>query len=247
MDTGELVLALAAVAVGFFAKGVTGVGGPSLAIPVLAAFTGVEYAVAVIAIPTALANIWLLMDTKSAAKDTGWFLIPMLAAGFVGTVLGVWLLLSIDDQVMAVVLGAFMLLYIVWYLFNPEAKLSDRSARRLAAPAGLAAGALHGATGISAPVVATYIHSLRLPRTAFVFAVSVPFLVLGLVQIASLVALGGYDRGRIVAGVLACIPVIVVTPIAMRLGKGLSVRTFQYVVLAVLAAAAVRLLWSGLT
>ena len=56
MDAGEILLVLAAVAFGFFAKGVTGLGGPPLAIPVLATFMGVEYAVAVIAIPAALAN-----------------------------------------------------------------------------------------------------------------------------------------------------------------------------------------------
>lgn len=75
---------------------------------------------------------------------------------------------------------------------------------------------------------------------------SVPFFFLGLMQIASLAALGGYDRARVTAGVLACIPVLVVTPIAMRVGRRLSVQVFQYVVLAVLGLAAVRLLWSGL-
>ena len=52
-------------------------------------------------------------------------------------------------------------------------------------------------------------------------------------------------QDRITAGVLACIPVVVVTPIAMRVGERLSVRVFQYVVLAVLGSAAIRLLWSG--
>ena len=37
MDAGEILLVLAAVSFGFFAKGVTGLGGPPLAIPVLAA------------------------------------------------------------------------------------------------------------------------------------------------------------------------------------------------------------------
>ena len=66
-------------------------------------------------------------------------------------------------------------------------------------------------------------------------------------QILSLAALGGYDQSRITAGILACVPVVVVTPIAMRVGKNLSVQTFQYVVLVVLGVAAVGLMWSGLT
>jgi uncharacterized membrane protein YfcA len=246
MQAGEILLVLAAVALGFFAKGVTGLGGPMLAIPVLASFMGVEYAVAVIAIPSALANFWLMVKNRSAASDIRWFLVPMMVAGVVGTLLGVWLLVSIDDRIMSVVLGVFMLLYIIWYLLDPERTIDDRLARRLAAPAGLGAGVLIGATGISAPVVGTYVHSLRLDRSRFVFAVSVPFFFLGLMQIVSLAAFGGYDEARITAGIIACIPVLVVTPIAMRIGTRLSAQAFQYVVLVVLGIAAVRLLWSGL-
>lgn len=246
METGELLLVLGAVSLGYFAKGVTGLGGPALSIPVLASFMGVEYAVAVIAFPTALANIMLVTETRAAASETRWFLVPMLVAGLLGTMVGVWLLLSIDADIMSVLLGVFMLGYIVWYLFNPDRKLSRRAASRLAAPAGLAAGALQGSTGISAPVVATYAHSLHLPRASFVFAISLPFLVLGLTQIVSLVALGGYDRDRVIAGLLASALVLVITPVAMRVGRNLSVEVFQYVVLAVLGLAALRLLWSGI-
>ena len=59
---------VAAVAIGFFAKGVTGLGGPLLAIPVLAGFTGVEYAVVVIAIPTFLANCWHFGSSRVPAE-----------------------------------------------------------------------------------------------------------------------------------------------------------------------------------
>ena len=246
MDAGEIFLVLAAVAVGFFAKGVTGLGGPPLAIPVLATFMGVEYAVAVIAIPAALANGWLMIENRSAATEIRSYLVPMMATGVVGTLLGVWLLLTIDDRIMSVLLGVFLLLYIVWFLVDPERKIADQTAQRLAAPAGFGAGVLVGATGVSAPVIGTYFHSLRLARTGFVFAVSVPFFFLGLMQIVSLAALGGYDQARVTAGILACIPVIVVTPVAMRVGKRLSMQAFQYVVLAVLGLAALRLLWSGL-
>ena len=246
MDIGEILLVLAAVALGFFAKGVTGLGGPPLAIPVLASFMGVEFAVAVVAIPAALANFLLIIENRSAAADTKWFLVPMLATGLVGTVIGVWVLLSVDDRIMSVVLGVLIVLYIVWYLVQPEGNVDPAFARRLALPAGFGAGLLAGATGISAPVVGTFVHSLRLTRAGFVFAVAVPFFILGLMQIGSLAVFGGYDQERVIAGIIACVPVVAVIPIAMRVGKKLSVETFQWLVLAVLGVAAVQLLWSGL-
>ena len=247
MDYGQIALVLIAVAVGFFAKGITGIGGPMLAIPVLAAFMGVEFAVAVIAIPTLVANVWLLWQNRDASSTVRRYLIPMLIAGTFGIFIGVWLLVSIDDRVLSLILALTVIGYIIWYLATPNLEMGEETAQRLAAPVGLVGGGLHGATGISAPVVATYFHSLNLPRTSFVIAVTIPFAVLGAVQIVSLAAVGAYDRERIIAGLVAIIPVVVVLPFATRIGERVSQRTFQILVLVVLGTAAVRLLWSVVT
>ena len=246
MDATEIVLVLMTVAVAYLVKGMTGLGGPSLAVPVLAGFFGVEFTVAVIAIPTAMSNVWLVWENRAEAPGLRRYLAPLLAAGLVGTVLGVWVLVSIDDRIMSVILGVIILLYIAWYLLKPQAQVDDQTAVRLAWPAGLGGGVLLGSTGVAAPVIATYVHSLRMARSGFVLGVSAPFLVLGIVQIATLSALGGYDRERIVAAVAACIPVLIVTPIGMWIGRRISVVAFQYAVLAILGVAAARLLWAGL-
>ena len=242
MEAGEVAIVVVVVTVAFFVKGVTGLGGPPLVIPVIATFMGVEWAVAVVAIPAALANGWLLFENRASLPVVRPFIAPMLAAGVVGTILGVMILLTVDDRIMSVVLGVLILLYIAWYLLNPSYRLSDRTARLLAWPAGFGGGVLHGTTGVAAPIVATYVHSLQLPRSGFVAGISVPFFVLGLVQMGSLIAFGGYDQERIVSGLAVCIPVLLVTPAGMWLGRRLSSQTFQYAVLVVLGLAAVRLL-----
>jgi len=244
MDTGQIAIVLVAVALGFFAKGVTGIGGPMFAIPVLASFMGVEYAVAVIAIPTLVANAWLLWTNRGARSTVRRYLVPFLIAGTVGIVAGVWILVSVDDRAVSLVLALAVIGYIIWYLVNPQFELSDTTAQRLAPPTGFIAGGLHGATGISAPVVGTYFHSLGLLRTSFIIAVTVPFFVLGAAQIASLAYLGAYSAERLIAGAIAIVPAVGVLPLGQRVGERVSQRTFQYLVLAVLFAAALRLLWS---
>ena len=242
MEVGEIVLVLVVVALAFLVKGATGLGAPPLVIPVLATFMGVEWAVAVVAIPAILSNGMLLVETRDSLAGIWPFMAPMLATGALGTYVGVSILLTVDDRTISIVLGVMLLVYIAWYLFNPASKLGDRSARWLAWPAGLVGGVLQGTTGVSAPVIATYAHSLGLPRSGFVAAVAVPFGALGVIQVVSLLALGGYDRERIIAALIACVAVLVVTPLGMKLGRRLSSRAFQYVVLAVLGLAAVRLL-----
>lgn len=246
MEVGEITLVVLAVLVGFFAKGVTGIGGPMVAVPVLAGFMGAEYAVVVIAIPTFLANCWLLWKTRGGATGIGWFMTPLLVAGVFGTILGAWILTSVDERVISIFLAALVVAYIIWYFAGPDVKLADTWARRLSTPVGFSGGALAGATGIAAPVIATYVHALDMARAAFIFAVTLPFWTLGAAQLISYAGLGAYDPGRVVAGVVAAVPTLAVLPLATRFGEKLSHRAFQIAVLAVLAASAVRLIWSVL-
>ncbi|HEU4320599.1 MAG TPA: sulfite exporter TauE/SafE family protein [Acidimicrobiia bacterium] len=247
MDATEITLVVIAVLVGFFAKGATGIGGPMLAVPVLAGFMGAEYAAAVIAIPTFVANCWLMWKMRDGATGISWFMTPLLVAGAVGTLGGAWLLTSVDEDTISLVLAGLVIAYIVWYFVGPEEKLSDRWARRLAAPVGFSGGALVGATGIGAPVIASYVHALEMARSAFIFAVTLPFWVLGGAQMVAYGYLGVLDSERLIAGLIASIPALAVMPPASKVGEKLSHRRFQIIVLAILAAAALRLIWTALT
>jgi hypothetical protein len=246
LSTAEVVILIVTVVIGFVAKGVTGIGAPLIIVPVMAGFTGLEFAVAVVVIPTVIANTWLLWRTREAVPEVAWFLWPLLVAGAVGTVVGSWILVTLDDRIMTITLAVIVLAYIGWSLLNRDFKLSDRWARRLSAPAGLLGGVLQGGTGASGPVVATYVHALSLERAAFVLAVTLPFQVLGAVQLVSLTVLGGYDRERLIFGAIATIPALLAMGPAMNLGSRLSKSTFRMVVLIMLALASIRLIWSVL-
>jgi uncharacterized membrane protein YfcA len=67
-----------------------------------------------------------------------------------------------------------------------------------------------------------------------------------MVQVATLAALGGYDRERLTAAAIATIPALLAMRPAMRLGKRLPQETFRSIVLVVLGLAAVRLIWIAL-
>ncbi len=244
MDIAQILLVLVAVSAGFFAKGVTGIGGPMVAIPVLAAFTDVEYAVAVIAIPTLAANTWMTWVYRDSAASVRKYLVPLLIAGAVGVVGGALILVTVREEFLSIALAVFVIAYVLWYLTHAEFQLSEKTAGRLTVPVGFVGGGLQGATGISAPVIATFMHSLRLPRTGFIFAITVPFQVLGMVQVISMATLGVYDQERLVASLIAILPVVVVLPIATRVSGKLSQRSFETVVLILLVAMAIRLIWS---
>ncbi len=246
MELGQIVLVVAAVMTGFFIKGITGIGAPLLVVPILAGTLGLEFAVTVVAIPTVVANTWLLWETRRSVREVAWFLWPLLVAGVFGTVFGAWVLLNIDTRVMTLALSAAVLSYIVWSLINRDFTLSETWAKRISAPAGFLGGILQGGTGASGPVIGTYVHALNLDRAAFILAVTIPFQILGVVQIVSLAAFGGYDRERLTVAAIATIPALVAMRPALKVGDRMSKGAFRLAVLVVLAAAAIRLIWTAL-
>lgn len=111
--------------------------------------------------------------------------------------------------------------------------------RYTAAPVGAAAGALQGQQ-ISAPIVATYLHSYRMEQRAFVFVLTTVFQVLALAQIVALarrIQPGG-GSGR---SMLSLLPIMAALALGARVPRKVSVRTFDLIVLAVLGGSAAKL------
>ncbi|HLT96732.1 MAG TPA: sulfite exporter TauE/SafE family protein [Acidimicrobiia bacterium] len=238
---GDLFLILGAVTLGFFVKGVTGMGGPMLSTPLIAATTSVEHAVVVVSFANLLSNLWLIWENRRAGSGLRWLLVPMLSAGVVGTVVGTWLLTELDDRILSWTLAAVVFLYILRFLFRPDVRLEKPAARRLAVPVGLSGGLLTGGTGIGGPVFATYLHGLRLERSTFVLVSGLIFGLLSPIQIGLLASWGVFDSGRLVQAALALVPVLIVTPVGMAVSRRLPQRVFEYVVLFLLAYSAIRL------
>ena len=102
------------------------------------------------------------------------------------------------------------------------------------------AGTFQGAIGISGPIVGSWIHSYRLPRSAHILSVTTLFLIIGVGQLTVLVANGEF-AGRVGATALACIPVLVAIPVGTRLRSHVSGRGFDLAVIALLGASAIAL------
>jgi uncharacterized protein len=239
--TTDLLVVVGAITAAYLVKGVTGIGGPLLAIPVIASVSGVEHAVVVLSFANVVSNGWLLWEHRAGAAGTGFVMIPFLTVGTVATIAGTWLLTEIDDRLLSVVVAAVIVGYVVSYLTDSRLELDRRGARRWAAPVGLVGGALLGATGTGGPLIATYLHSIRLSRSSFVLALSLTFQVLGAIQLAALLWLDAFTEERTVQALWAIIPVVAMTPLGIALGRRVSQRRFEMLVLALLAFAAVRL------
>lgn len=240
----DLFLILVAVAFAFLVKGVAGFGGPLLAVPILAPSLGVEHAVVVVSVGNLISNVMMLWEHRTGFEDTRPLLVRLLSAGAAGTVLGTWLLTRLDNRPLALAVAALVLGYIAVSLARPDLRMDLSRGLKLAWPIGAFGGLVHGATGNSGPVFGTFLHSLGLARSSFVFALTVPFLVFGSIQVVTLFSLGAFTAERTSQALWAILPVLVVIPIGTRIARRLNRRAFERIVMALLAFAALRLLLS---
>ncbi|HET8740557.1 MAG TPA: sulfite exporter TauE/SafE family protein [Acidimicrobiia bacterium] len=244
--TSEFLLVMGVISVAYLIKGVTGIGGPLLAVPFIAALTNVEYAVVALSIANLFSNGGLLWEHRQGAKGTGFVMIPFLTVGTLATIAGTWVLTEIDDRILSVLIALVIVAYIWRHFANPEFGLSAEMARKSAAPMGLVGGGLLGATGTAGPLIATYLHAVRLGRSSFIYMMSLTFQVFGLIQLVTLVVLGAFDQERTMVALWAIVPAVVMTSVGIRIGRRLDQKVFEMVVLALLGLAAVRLLLSAL-
>ncbi|HET9946029.1 MAG TPA: sulfite exporter TauE/SafE family protein [Actinomycetes bacterium] len=242
----DLLVIVAAIALGAFVKGATGGGLPQIAIPVMAAFVGVERSVVVMAIPGVVANGWLVWTHRGEARDTR-DLPVMLVGGAVGAVIGTLALEGLDARVLSGVLAALIIGYVVLSFARPGFHLPPRVTRVASPPVGVAAGGLQGATGISGPLLSTYLHGFGLRPRAYVFALATLFFGFALVQTVSLVAVGLYTPSRLAQSLLALIPIAVALPLGSWAARRMSVTAFNRVVLVLLLASAVALAHEAVT
>ncbi|MGY1809425.1 sulfite exporter TauE/SafE family protein [Blastococcus sp. SYSU D00669] len=246
MSAVDLAVIVVAIAAGAFVKGATGGGLPQIAIPVMAIFLGVEHAVVVMAIPGVVANGWLVWTHRAEAGHTR-DLPGMLVAGTVGAVAGTFLLTSLDGRILSGALAVVIIGYITVALLRPGFTIPARVTRVASPPVGLVAGGLQGATGISGPLLTTWLHGFGLPPRAYVFALSSLYFVFAAVQAVTLAAVGLYTPSRLVESLLALLPILPFLPLGSAAARRLSPRTFQRVVLVLLAASVVSLVHDTFT
>ncbi|MGH2827360.1 MAG: sulfite exporter TauE/SafE family protein [Actinomycetota bacterium] len=246
IELDALAIILLAMAAGGVVKGATGMGLPQVAIPVMATFLGVEAAVVIMAIPGIVTNTWMLWNHRSSYKQTR-DLPTLLVLGAVGTIAGSLALDSLNEDVLSFILAAMIGLYVVVFFSHPNLRLTPGFTRIASPPVGVAAGLLQGSTGMSGPLISTYLHSYRMERAVFVVALTTIFQFFAVVQAATLLGVGLYTTERFVLSILSVFAAMASLPLGERLGARWSRRTFEITVIVILVASATKLIYDAVT
>ncbi len=182
----RLIVAVAAVLLAGFAKSVTGMGLPVLAVPILAALYGdLRLVLLCTVLGTVLTDppmVWRYRAHWRESTMLGGFLI----AGVIGMVIGTHVLTVVKGAWLAGALAVVVIAFIVSSLTGRVPTMPRVVAVRIAPLVGLICGVLQGSAGAAGPVSTSYLVSTRMPRGSFLFAINVIFLTLDATQFVSL-------------------------------------------------------------
>lgn len=236
----DLAVAIAAIALGGVLKGATGAGAPVVAVPILAMLYDVPLAVTVFAVPNLLSNVWQGWRYR-AHRLPGRFTLVYAGSGAAGAVAGTWMLARMPSAALLLLTAMAVFIFIAFRLMRPDWRLGFATARRLAAPVGVAAGVLQGAAGLSAPVSVTFLNAMKLERATFIPTISAFFATMSAVQLPLLAGYGLMTPTRFLYGLGALAVIMAALPVGEALARHVPARVFDRVILILLAVVALRL------
>lgn len=229
------------LAAGGLVKGVTGMGLPLVAVPIMTLFVPVPVAVSIMSIPIIVANLWQSWQGgmwRQVVRRT-W---PLLAVQPFGMAAGVALLAWADPRIVIGVLGVLTLLFVAMAHYQPDVVISPQQERWVAPTLGLCSGFSGGVSSLFGTPIAIYLFLLGLKKDEFVAAIGVTYAYGGIVLILTLCAFG-------VLGIQLTAWSLVATPavfagmwLGQQLRRRLNADTFRIVVLAVLFIAGLNML-----
>jgi uncharacterized membrane protein YfcA len=238
----ELVVLVAGLAVAGLAKGISGMGLPLIATPILAGVFGPRMAVTIVTIPIFAANSLLLVQGfRSRGLLRG--LRPLIVASVIGTAIGTLLLAQLDQRTFAVLIAAM----VVVFLARGDRLLGDDPAALRARVLGplvcFVGGVLQGTTSIASPLVGSYFHAQRMPPADFVFVLAAIFELNSIVQLVGYSLQGLYTPEIVALGLVGLVPTLLALAVGIYARGRLDPALFRRIIVALLVISVANLLW----
>ncbi len=240
----DLVLIIAACAAailfGGIVKGTLGVGLPLFAVPIMSLMIGSTQAIALVAVPVLVSNIWQAWQEASwkASLKRFW---PLMLTQAIMTVFAVHWTLSFSVKELNMLVAFAVILAVVSMLFKPSFTIHADKEKWTGALVGTLSGMLGGVSSLMGPVLISYMLSLKLQRDEFVGAVSVIYLNAAWPLYLAMYSFGRMEVIDLGYSVLALVPMAIGLRTGQKLRHRLSEDAFRKVLLGFLTFIAVLL------
>ena len=241
--TGIIAWCFFALACGGFIKGALGVGTPLLTVPMMALVLPPQMAIAIMAIPVVIANLWQFSQTQRSISVVNRFW-PTFVAIVIGTWIGVKILSIIDEKYLLILVGVAVIAFAILQGSSYRLHLTERSVK----PAGLlfggAAGVIGGVSSFFGPMMIIYLISIRgLSKSQFVSTISFLYLSAVIPWAIALYLFGILDQSLLLYSAFASIPVIIGLLIGQKARAFISEVRFRNLIIGILIVSGASMLW----
>ena len=234
MSAGDWLTVIGAFFLAAFVKGTTGLGFSTVCVPILALVFGVPATLPLVLIPSLASNALVMRQAGHFVETVRRFWLLYLTT-LPGIGLGLWLLVRVDGDVAAAVLGGVLIAYAGYALMRPGLRVPGRAERPLGPAVGFLTGTVNGLTGSQVMPVLPYLMGLGLDPQRFVQAINISFTLSSLVMIAGLSGIGLMTPQVALLSAVGLVPVFLGVTVGARVRRLLSPEAFRRVVLGLLA------------
>jgi uncharacterized membrane protein YfcA len=235
----------AALLIAAFVKGTTGFGFPLIATPMVALLLDIRTAITILIIPNILMDVAQIFRGSFPAailRRFKWLLILTVLGVFLGTKV----LVMLPIWALNLSLGIMVLAFVISNFFHFEPEIPPRLERVSLPIVGLAVGFLNGMTNAAGPVLASYLYSLKLPKTEFVRSISTIFMITKISQLVAVSTWNLFTFATLRLSAAVTVFVLLGFYFGLKTQERVNQKTFNRGLLAILFAIGVMLVVRGL-
>ena len=236
-----------ALCCGGFIKGALGVGTPLLTVPMMAQVLPPQMAIAIMAVPVVVANLWQFAQAERSTAVVARFW-PTLVAILIGTWIGVKILSEIDEKTLLVLVGVAVIAFALLQGSRLRLYLPDRLVKPAGVLFGGASGLIGGVSSFFGPMLITYLISIRgLAKNQFVSTISFLYVSAVIPWTITLYIYGILDQRLLVYSTFATLPVTLGLIVGQRLRGRISEAGFRNLIIVILVISGASMLWRATT
>jgi uncharacterized membrane protein YfcA len=232
-----------ALCCGGFIKGALGVGTPLLTVPMMALVLPPQMAIAIMAIPVVVANLWQFAQAERSTTVITRFW-PAFIGILIGTWIGVKILSEIDEKALMILVGIAVIAFALLQGSRFRLHLPDKLVKPCGIFFGGASGVIGGVSSFFGPMLITYLISIRgLTKNQFVSTISFLYVSAVVPWAITLYLFDILDQRLLVYSTFATLPVTLGLLIGQRVRGHISEARFQYLIVGILIVSGASMLW----
>jgi len=242
-ETGVIAWCFFALACGGFIKGALGVGTPLLTVPMMALVLPPQMAIALMAIPVVVANLWQFSQAGRGGRVIHRFW-PTFIAILLGTWIGVKILSVIDEQTLLILVGSAVIAFALLQGSSRRFYLPELLVKPAGGFFGLASGIIGGISSFFGPMLVVYLISIRnLDKNQFVSSISFLYVSAVVPWVINLYVFGILDNHLLLLSVVATLPVTLGMVAGRKIRAFISEERFKLLIIGILLVSGSSMMW----